>query len=119
VFTMEADQARTQAAVAAIIARDPSAAWDGSKVVDSAYAISPRVIQMILYDPDQFSQVPTPTPALYRAPMVVRNIVGLFVEGMEGGQITGVVMTVPGRYDAGVPAITQQASFMRSVALVR
>ena len=119
VFTRDADQARTQADIAAIVARDPGAAWDGSKVVGSAFAISPRVIQMILYDPDQFSQVPTPTPALYRAPMVVRNIVGLFVEGMEGGQITGVVMTIPGRYDAGVPAITQQASFMRSVALVR
>jgi hypothetical protein len=119
VFTMDADQARTQTAIAAIVERDPGARWDGSKVVGSAYAISPRVIQMILYDPDQFSQVPTPTPALYRAPMVVRNIVGLFVEGMEGGQITGVVMTMPGRYDAGVPAITPDASFIRSVALVR
>jgi hypothetical protein len=119
VFTMGAHQTNTNAAIAAIIARDPAAAWDGTRVVDSAYAVSPRIIQMILYDPDQFSQVPTPVPELYRAPMVVRNIVGLFVEGMDGGQITGVVMTIPGTYDGRAQAITREASFMRSVALVR
>ena len=30
-------------------------------------------------DLDQFSQVPTPVPEEYRAPMVVRNIVGFFI----------------------------------------
>jgi hypothetical protein len=74
---------------------------------------------MILYDPDEFSQMPTPVPELYRAPMVVRNIVGFFVEGVDAGGITGVITAAPGNLNPAAPAIAADASFLRSVALVR
>jgi hypothetical protein len=121
VYTMGAHQTQTQAAVATLIALDPGAVWDGTQIVGSTYGVSPRILQMILYDPDLFSQatVPPPVPELYRAPMVVRNLVGFFVEGMDGGTITGVVVALPGTYNPDVPALTQDASFIRSVALVR
>jgi len=120
VFTMGAHQILTQQAVNQLYAADPGARWDGTKVVGSLFGISPRIILMALYDPDQFSQVPTPVPEEYRAPMVVRNIVGFFIaEPMDSASITGVVMPVPGQFNQSVPAITQDAAFMRSVALVR
>jgi len=123
VYTMGAHQILTQQAVNQLVAMDPGATWDGSKVVGSLYGVSPRIIQIVLYDPAEFYaavSVTPPAPEEYRAPMRVRNIIGFFIaQPMDSASMTGVVMPVPGNFDQAAPSISQDAAFMRSVALVR
>jgi hypothetical protein len=125
VYTMGAHQYVTQPAVNDLYNLDPTAVWDGTRVVggNPAYTVSPRIIQLVLYDPAEFYaavRITRPAEPDYRAPVRIRNIVGFFIaEPMDGGTITGVVVPVPGYFNQTAPSLTQDAAFMRSVALVR
>jgi Flp pilus assembly protein TadG len=125
VYTMGAHQILTRDAINELYNLDRGATWDGTKVVgvDPAYSVSPRIIELVLYDPAEFYatvRVTRPAEPDYRAPMTVRNIIGFFIsEPMDGGTITGIVMPVPGYYNQAAPSVTQDAAFLRSVALVR
>lgn len=118
VQTMYVHQDVTADAVAALVAQDPSATWNGTAVVGSGFSVSPRIVPVVLYDPDEFSQVPTPIPPPYRTALRVRNIVGLFIERFDG-LLYGVFVPLAGNFDPDQPTITQDASFLRTVALVR
>ena len=120
VYTAYSHQEWTQDSVNVLFDRDAGARWDGTKIVDSAFTVSPRIVPIVLYDPDEFSQrLPSPAEE-YRAPMIVRNIVGLFItERVDGGTITGIVVPLPGAFDQRSTLLTQDASFLHSVALVR
>lgn len=102
----------------ALINSDPAAEWDNTRVVNSdpRYLRSPRIIPIAVYDPDQFRRTRRTTQ---RAPLVVRNIIGFFVESFSSNVLQGIVMVLPGRFDPSGTALNQEASFLRTVALVR
>jgi hypothetical protein len=54
-----------------------------------------------------------------RVDLVVRNIIGLFLEDFYGGVLHGRVVMLPGRYNPDGGQLSQDASFLRTVALVR
>ena len=47
---------RTEAGLRALVDADPGAAWDGLRVVGSAFVMSPRVVALPVYDPDSYRQ---------------------------------------------------------------
>jgi Flp pilus assembly protein TadG len=107
----------------ALIAQDPAAVWDDGEqaVRNSAFNVSPRLITIAVFDPRVYSSQPhgpASTPSL-----VVRNLVGLFVERVDdlgfGIVITGVIVPTAGRFDPAAPTVADAAAFLRSVALVR
>jgi hypothetical protein len=102
----------------ALIDSDPGAEWDGTRVVNSSpqYLRSPRIIPIAVYDPDEFRRTRRTTQ---QVDLRVRNIIGLFVESFSGGVIQGVVMVLPGRFNPAGTALNREASFLRTVALVR
>jgi Flp pilus assembly protein TadG len=101
--------------LSALIAADPGAYWNGTRVVSSVIN-SPRVIAVAVYDPDQFRQTSRTTQ---RVPLLVRNLVGIFIEDFYGGVIHGVMVMLPGRYNPDGGQLSEDASFLRTVALVR
>jgi hypothetical protein len=106
-----------------LVSLDPGATWDPSRrgVVNSAYAVSPRIITLPVIDPDAFSRQSRSGGA--PVDVVVRNLVGFFVQSATdtsaGVRIRGVIVPTAGRFDAAVTAIPEQAAFLRAVALVR
>lgn len=82
-----------------LIGLDPNAFWDptaggGTGAVggsDSA-TISPRVVPIIVYDPDLFqASLAAGTPQV-----TVVNILGMFIEGLESKAVIGRLVALPG-----------------------
>jgi len=109
--------------LAALIAQDPGASWDGGAqaVRNSAFNISPRLITVALFDPLTYSSQPHGPGA--NVSIVVRNLVGFFVESVDdpgtGVEITGIIVPTVGRFDGSAPMVADAAGFLRTVALVR
>jgi Flp pilus assembly protein TadG len=113
-----------------LIDSDGSAYWDVARgQVVSALGVSPRIITIGVADPQAFSQQRRVAPedesaTLPTVPLRLTNLVGFFVESVRDGalgygEVTGVIVPVPGRFDQSAPLITADAAFLRSVALVR
>jgi hypothetical protein len=118
--------------VTTIIARDPGAYWDSMSgtVSGSAHALSPRIVPVGVMDIDNYlSQDPTGSLGVVR----LVNIFGFFIEGMgnvaldgtitccsPGGQdVIGRLMTLPGLYVTSGSGIDPDASFLKTIVLVR
>ena len=107
-----------------LIDSDRNAIWDPTRraVMNSAFSVSPRIIILPVIDPDAFSrQVRTGTAVVEAR---VRNLVGFFVQGVSESaagevQLRGVLVPTAGRFDAAAPQISEEAAFLRTVALVR
>jgi hypothetical protein len=86
------DQGNNLIGVNDLVARDPGAFWNTStnKVGGSAYAVSPRIVPVGVFDVEQFRQSNC-TGATCMVKMV--NMFGFFVEGMCGDQ--NVTITDP------------------------
>jgi hypothetical protein len=106
----------TQVPVDALVGEDPGAYWDGTMVRNSQFAVSPRIVPIALYDPDALAAQPTLSEGSL---VVVRNIVGVFVMEFNGSQLRAVVVPTAGRFDTSAPVLSESASFLRSIALVR
>jgi len=121
----------TKQGIEDLVARDPSARWGGSGVVDSAFSpgtSSPRVVPIGVIDIDHYlSADPTGSNGILK--MV--NIYGFFIEGMgdvnangtmtlsNGGKsVVGRIMTIPSM-GAGSSTLPASASFLRQIILVR
>jgi hypothetical protein len=115
----------TEVPLQSVIDADPLAYWDaGAHAIrggDPRFPISPRLIALPVIDPDAFShqdRSPGHSPTV-----VVRNVVGFFLEevGATSGvaYVTGVIVPMPGGFDAGAPMVDDEAAFLRAVALVR
>jgi hypothetical protein len=109
--------------LAALIAQDPGASWDdGAQAIrNSAFNVSPRLITIAVFDPLAYSTAPhTPTS---NVSVVVRNLVGFFVEQIadhgSGVEVTGIIVPTAGRFDSAAPMVADSAGFLRTVALVR
>jgi hypothetical protein len=84
--------------VADLIQLDPAAFWDVTAnggqgaIVGSAFAVSPRVVAIPMFDPDLFQST-----AASGSPQVrVANIFGVFIEGVESRTVIGRIVSVPG-----------------------
>jgi Flp pilus assembly protein TadG len=105
-----------------LIDSDRGAYWDdvSQSIRGSAFPVSPRLITIAVIDPDAFSSQNRPPGT--DPQVVVRNLVGLFVEdsfGDDYATVRGVLVPMAGSYDPSAPTITDQATFLRTVALVR
>jgi hypothetical protein len=121
----------TSGGIEELIARDPGASWGAGGIANSAFdppTSSPRVVPLGVMDIDSFlSQDPSGSNGVLR----LVNIFGFFVEGMgdvdpvtgaitlgTGSAVIGRLMTIPST-QMGSGTLTDSASFMRTVILVR
>jgi Flp pilus assembly protein TadG len=110
--------------------RDPGARWnpDTLRVENSCAqttrcaSISPRIIAIGLYDPKELADLSHPGMP---AQVVLRNIVGFFVESVDGTSlagysITGYITRYPGLLDGNPDTriLTDDSSFLRTTVLV-
>lgn len=105
----------TSQGIDALIARDPGARWDdASNRVVSSMSPSPRVVAIPLFDPVYYAEGKASGRG---ASLKFVNYLGLFIEGMRGGEVVGRITPIGGlrRGDGGnAPA----AAFPRSIRLV-
>jgi Flp pilus assembly protein TadG len=90
----------------ALIARDPGARWDAynKKVVGSAYAHSPRVFPIPLYDPVYYDSGKRNGRI---ADLKVANWIGFFLDYTQGNGLYGRIIPIAGIRDANAgPAPT-------------
>lgn len=111
----------TKQGVGDLVALDPSAYWDTTMnapyggVNTSHAGGSPRVVPVPLIDIQEY---------MGRAPegrdtVVVTNIMGFFVEGMNGNDVVGRLCTIPGALVSGSPTLDNSYTFLRTIQLVR
>jgi len=116
--------------------QDDAANWDGEGVADSCAPtcapISPRIVPLAVFDMDEFqwrrekgdwtsawgSNPSNPCPTGGRCVRVV-NILGFFVDRMEGNDVMGNLLSVPGEFVLGAPSVGGGASFLVNIRLVR
>jgi hypothetical protein len=100
--------------VQALLDQDPSAYWNGDRVV-SPLGKSPRVFPIPLYDPDVYQSGTTNGRG---ADLVSRNWIGFFVETITGNEVTGRLVPITGVVDANAgPA--PEGVFPRAIRLVK
>lgn len=120
----------TQQGVGDLVAKDPGANWNAStKSIQGScapgtcggqyYAQSPRIVPVVLFDIDSFF-AGSPNG---KTSVTVANIMGFFVESMVNGNkgsknVVGRLVAIPG-LTKGTTNVTETASFMRKVLLVR
>jgi Putative Flp pilus-assembly TadE/G-like len=113
----------TATAIQALIDRDPDARWnaatndlDGS-CADSASpcaTMSPRIVALPLFDPGDFAD----ERRAGVTSVVVRNIVGFFIESVSGTTVTGYLVRHPGFIRSTAPTIIEASTFLRTIVLI-
>jgi hypothetical protein len=83
--------------VADLINLDPNATWDAehNSVINScapAESASPRIVAIAVFDPAMFEA----TLMMSGQPqLVVTNVIGVFIDGVVGGRVTGYLTRLP------------------------
>ena len=106
-----------------LIALDPNARWDTAtkSVVNScataspSCGTSPRVVPIPVFDTATYFStrrqgIPT---------FVVVNILGFFIDRMQGNDVVGYLTEAPGTVRAAVAPIDPQSSFLTQIQLIR
>jgi hypothetical protein len=106
----------TKHGVEALIAQDPGASWNPTtkKVEGSCCALSPRVVPIALYNPDVYAD----GQQNGRTEIQVSNIVGFFVDSLNGNDVIGYLTVYPGQGRANVE-LPNESAFLRSIVLTR
>jgi hypothetical protein len=117
----------TKQGVDDLVKLDKNATWDSvnKKVINSCAqagtcsppaASSPRIVAIPIFD----------TGAYYAAAKQsgnvkfrIVNILGFFVEGMQGNDVVGYITSVPGLYSSNGPIINTDSGFSKVIMLVR
>ncbi len=111
-------------------ALDPNATWDPvTKSVTNSCApsacgpFSPRIIPLPVFDIDDFQYrralgdtAPCPTGGKC---IKVVNILGFFASHMQGSDIIGNLVMYPGLFTTGAPSVSEDATFLVTVQLIR
>jgi hypothetical protein len=119
----------TREGIEDLIALDPSAYWDADELrvrnscAPECAPFSPRMVALAVFDIDEFQYNRAANnwshcPTGGRCVRVV-NILGFFVSHMEGNDVIGYLAMHPGQLTGGAPVVTEEASFLASVQLVR
>jgi Flp pilus assembly protein TadG len=119
----------TYAAFEALVAQDPGATWDftthtiGNSCAPGCAAVSPRLIAVALFDPDQYqlrratsdwSGCPTAGPCV-----TIANIAAVFIHRLSGGTGHGHYMRYPGMSITTAPTFVDEGSWLVSTTLIR
>ena len=107
----------TKQGVDALVASDPGARWNGTAVVGSAYAVSPRIVPIALFSPAEYASIGYPSG---RFDLHVVNILGFFVQaGGNQAEVTGVLVATAGELNPNGPTVGPGAGFLKKIQLVR
>ncbi len=107
-----------------LIALDPNATWNsGTKSIDGGCmnanpptcALSPRVVAIPIFDLDVYEQGRTGG----RIDIKIVNILGFFVDRMNGNDVVGYLITQPALFDGGGGTVDDSAAFSKVIILVR
>jgi hypothetical protein len=119
----------TYAALQALLAQDPGATWNfathtiGNSCAPECAAVSPRLIAVALFDPDQFqlrratadwSGCPTAGPCV-----TIANIAAVFIHRLSGGSGHGHLVRYPGLSITTAPTFVDQGSWLVTTTLIR
>ena len=97
-----------------LIDRDPGAYWDvGANRVVSSLSPSPRIVVLPAFDPMVYDA----GRAHGRVDIQISNLVGFFVENLQGNDVVGRVVPMTGLVRGGTPVPTD--AFLRAIRLVR
>jgi hypothetical protein len=113
----------TEVAIRELIDSDPSARWnavtndiDGScaESASPCAAMSPRIIAVPLFDPGEFAD----DRRTGVTSVVVRNIVGVFIDSVSATTVTGYLVRHPGFIQSTAPTVIEASTFLRAVVLI-
>jgi Putative Flp pilus-assembly TadE/G-like len=104
----------TKQGVEDLIAQDPTARWDGQRVVSSMHP-SPRVVTIPVFDPMYYH---TGKMNSSNADLKVADFIGIFIERMDGNDVIGRIVPVPGIYDGSGGSVPTD-SFPAAIVLVK
>ncbi|HET9832106.1 MAG TPA: pilus assembly protein TadG-related protein [Vicinamibacterales bacterium] len=107
----------TKQGVGDLVAEDPGASWNGKKIVGSAYAVSPRIVPIAMFSPADFMAQDRQSGVF---DLKIVNMLGFFVQGVSGGgDVTGVLISLPGELVTTGGKVGPGASFLKITLLVR
>jgi Flp pilus assembly protein TadG len=98
-----------------LIDRDPSAHWDAAtRRVVSSYNPSPRIVVLPVFNPAQYEE----SRQHGRLEIEVANLVGFFIEDMQGNDVRGRIVPMTGLIrNSGGPI--PGGSFLKAIRLVQ
>jgi Flp pilus assembly protein TadG len=114
----------TRQGVLDLIAQDPNAVWDPvTKSVDMSCAQastpcaahSPRIVAIPVYDTGTYDS----TRRQGLPTFTIVNILGFFIDGMQGNDVVGYLTEAPGLVTGGGAPISPLASFLSQIQLIR
>lgn len=110
----------TAQGVGTLMDGDPSAYWDaGSKrirggcMAAGTCAKSSRLIAVAMIDVNDFAN------GAGSSRVTVRNLVGFFIEGLDGADLVGYLTYYPGVATKSAPQVPGQSSFLKAAVLAR
>jgi hypothetical protein len=110
----------TREGVDELIAQDSGAFWDTSCtcIRGSAYGVSPRMVPIFVFSADEYDALDRQSG---RFSVRIVKIMGLFVEPMQGNDVVGRIMPIPGEYHgrAGDALPPDPTTFLYTVMLAR
>jgi Flp pilus assembly protein TadG len=109
-----------------LIALDPGAEWDGEKVINSCvgppytctvpgYTQSPRIVALPVFDLQHYLDTGGPGSGTVH----VVNILGFFVDRMDGNDVVGYLAKKSDLKVSGGGSVAPSASFIKAIQLVR
>ena len=114
----------TRHGVDALIALDPGARWDTSTLSVTGSCAqaatpcgprSPRVVAVPVYNTAVFDS----TRRQGLPEFVIVNILGFFIDRMQGNDVIGYLTEAPGLQTGAAAALTPQSSFLSQIQLIR
>jgi hypothetical protein len=108
----------TNQGVSDLIAQDPGATWNGTDVVGGLYGAnnSPRIVPIPIFNVDAY-YFQDKTSGRFQ--VQVTNILGFFVEQMQGQDVTGILLPYRAQFNPGGANVEETSAFLYSVVLVR
>jgi hypothetical protein len=114
----------TAQGVADLIALDPQARWDSAtkSVVNSCAQAttacaprSPRIVAIPIFDTALFESTKRQGIPEFK----VVNILGFFIDDMQGNDVVGYLTEVPGLTTGAAPAVDPRAAFLWNIQLIQ
>jgi hypothetical protein len=107
-----------------LIALDPNARWDSAtkSVINSCAQASsscgtrsPRIVAIPLFDTALFESTKRQGLPVFK----VVNILGFFIDAMQGNDVVGYLTEMPGLSTGSAPALDPRSSFLSSIQLIQ
>jgi hypothetical protein len=108
----------TNQGVTDLVALDPGATWNGTDVVGGAFGInnSPRIVPIPIFNVEAYHHQDKTSG---RFQVQVTNILGFFVERMQGNDVTGILLPYRAQFNPAASTVESTSAFLHSVVLVR